>query len=801
MCLQDANLPCWVDSAVHHYDKELEIPALKESCRHDRISGFWDMVWFKRCHEGLEIFSQQATIHGGKLRLIVGIPINDSTPELVRIHEEMRSSEKFHEKFRNLFLEMLEGSLAFSDSEARDIVSTLLEGGVLKLRILPEVGAPGSAPEHSKMQLFYDECADPSPCWALASGSKNDTFRGNSGGADTSPVNASWRGSPEKMLAGAEASFKRKWDNATQIGHEMFLEVLKKAERVAKGENLTPGEEVKRKLILGLESASRIAVVPRSIADAIQERADQARLSKSELFIHPSNDPPLEFIADCMRVCSGIHWHPKVAVVSPSFTSQSAIKGAWFGAEVSLWCNLEQYSDGGSLEDEEIWKSLVENLGIILPPEGEEEDVFRYVWSSDGPAEHQQKGISLWEQKGHSATLEHATGSYKTASGLWCASKMFEDGCELVVITAPKRDVARQWVIQARRSFNQKRIVIVPCWSDHGTTKVWGARLDRSMDSHKSVLAIFCDPSLWKLDDGLLDDGVAGWGLVADEVHNWVTDKRARRFMEHEHLPTHRLSLSAQVADDESVQEAMPVLEWFGGVDAVHPFTLEDAIDLGYLRKYDYILHGVKLGGLEKGEEAEKAFDRRKREITPETVSLAMEEFAPAPTRVLVYTGERIRVAEDLCDKIQANMGVGITWRTEKFTSEESRDERKRILNDFRKGLTRVLVAIKCLDEGVDLPVSDVAVMCLSNEDSRQWIQRRGRILRPHPLEPKRHAIVHDFILNLKDIEEEHRKMLSQTGYLKKELIRVERFVNASRPDSRTEAILKLKELGWNVVG
>ena len=65
-----------------------------------------------------------------------------------------------------------------------------------------------------------------------------------------------------------------------------------------------------------------------------------------------------------------------------------------------------------------------------------------------------------------------------------------------------------------------------------------------------------------------------------------------------------------------------------------------------------------------------------------------------------------------------------------KITGQESPTQRYNIINDFTLGLTQSLVAIKVLDEGVDLPVSDAAVMCKSNASYRQWIQRRGRILR-----------------------------------------------------------------------
>lgn len=86
---------------------------------------------------------------------------------------------------------------------------------------------------------------------------------------------------------------------------------------------------------------------------------------------------------------------------------------------------------------------------------------------------------------------------------------------------------------------------------------------------------------------------------------------------------------------------------------------------------------------------------------------------------------------------------VSPTTTVRKFTSDSK--ERERILADFACGDLEVLTSMKCLDEGVDVPRSELAIFCASTGNPRQFIQRRGRILRTH--KDKLHAVIHDLVV------------------------------------------------------
>ena len=84
-------------------------------------------------------------------------------------------------------------------------------------------------------------------------------------------------------------------------------------------------------------------------------------------------------------------------------------------------------------------------------------------------------------------------------------------------------------------------------------------------------------------------------------------------------------------------------------------------------------------------------------------------------------------------------------WKVSKFTSQETHKQRVVILDTFKKGQIDAIAAIKVLDEGFDIPMCDEAYITASSTNERQWVQRRGRILRKS--KGKEIAIIHDFVI------------------------------------------------------
>lgn len=91
----------------------------------------------------------------------------------------------------------------------------------------------------------------------------------------------------------------------------------------------------------------------------------------------------------------------------------------------------------------------------------------------------------------------------------------------------------------------------------------------------------------------------------------------------------------------------------------------------------------------------------------------------------------------------QAVMQTNDQIRISSYTGDSN--DRSFVLNAFEEGKIDVLTAMKCLDEGVDVPRTELAIFCSSTGNPRQFIQRRGRILRQHI--DKKHAVIHDLVV------------------------------------------------------
>ena len=129
---------------------------------------------------------------------------------------------------------------------------------------------------------------------------------------------------------------------------------------------------------------------------------------------------------------------------------------------------------------------------------------------------------------------------------------------------------------------------------------------------------------------------------------------------------------------------------------------------------------------------------------------------------------ETIHIIDDFTRVIK-DAGPTITVR--QFTSESK--EREEMLGEFASGNLQVLTSMKCLDEGVDVPRSELAIFCASTGNPRQFIQRRGRILRKHP--DKHKAVIHDLVV-IPEIVEGADNFEMEKNLLASELKRVRNF-------------------------
>ena len=113
---------------------------------------------------------------------------------------------------------------------------------------------------------------------------------------------------------------------------------------------------------------------------------------------------------------------------------------------------------------------------------------------------------------------------------------------------------------------------------------------------------------------------------------------------------------------------------------------------------------------------------------------------------------------------------------------------REEILQEFAAGNIHVLTSMKCLDEGVDVPRSELAIFCSSTGNPRQFIQRRGRVLRK--AEGKDYATIHDLVV-IPEMSGNDMTFNMEKSMIKKELERVVDFSNLAENKSETYQVFK----------
>lgn len=433
--------------------------------------------------------------------------------------------------------------------------------------------------------------------------------------------------------------------------------------------------------------------------------------------------------------------------------------------------------------------------------------------------DHQIAALRAWMAHDFQGTFDLATGAGKTITAIHATVKLSEkiDGLACV-IAAPYQNLADQWV-EILSTFN---IYPVKCyisrtqWEDKLRNMVHELAMgSRSFGAIVVVNRTLKSPEfqecLSKINGGRLL-----W--IGDECHHH-TSKAYEGF-----LPEHarfRIGLSAtpQHYLDEERNERLN--EFYG--DIVSRYTLRQAIEDKVLTPYVYYPHLVeftedeaeefvdlseqigRIMARQNGEASEMSAQltgllmRRARLVGSAANKLPMLQavlVGKQPTQhTLFYCGDGSvetnegeddsgEVIEQGKRQVEAvsTMLHRMSWDVSRFTSRESRKDRDNILENFRLGLIDAMVAIRCLDEGIDVPACSTAYILASSRDPRQFVQRRGRILRRSP--GKERALIHDFIVVLPqdfDTESEYAKRL-----IKSELVRVAEFSSLS--DNRSQA-------------
>ncbi len=396
---------------------------------------------------------------------------------------------------------------------------------------------------------------------------------------------------------------------------------------------------------------------------------------------------------------------------------------------------------------------------------------------------YQMDAIKEWANRNYVGIFDMATGTGKTYTALAAVSRLFVDKNQnlAVIIICPYQHLVEQWK-EDIVAFGMKPIV---CYSA-SSQKNWRDRLKTAVTSFNlGIQEHFCMVSTnatFSID--YVQDLIAKLSgnvvLVVDEAHNFGAENLSQTLLPH--IP-YRLALSATIDRHGDPEGTRKLYDYFG--EKCIEYSLKDAIDNDMLTPYyyhpvpvslneeelgDYLeltskirknIHADKDGKVKLSEYAKTLLIKRARIVAGAadkigTLRHLMKEYKD-DNQILVYCGATtmhdvdyqeskppIEEARQI-DIVAGMLGNDLKMRVTKFTSEEDAEERERIKADFAEGThLQALVAIRCLDEGVNIPSIRTAFIMASSTNPKEYVQRRGRVLRKFP--GKHHAVIFDFI-------------------------------------------------------
>jgi superfamily II DNA or RNA helicase len=429
----------------------------------------------------------------------------------------------------------------------------------------------------------------------------------------------------------------------------------------------------------------------------------------------------------------------------------------------------------------------------------------------DGPFAHQGKAVKAWCEAGYQGVLEMATGSGKTIAAMICVHKLYNvERPLLTVVAAPYIPLIQQWCDEIS-PFGLKAANLTKANGAKGRARELN-KLKRRLRNRSSDIEIVVVSHRTLCDSGFkteVEKFDCKTLLIADEVHNlgsegFITDPP--NFFDY------RLGLSATPIRQYDEEGTEQLFAFFGPV--IFQFTLEEAIGR-CLVEYEYYVHPVELTQDEMDEwyaltakikanawrQADKEPDeyitkllRDRRAIleTAENKIAALEaalihEDVRTLRHTLIYASDK---APQQLDAVNALLNAhGILFHQLTYQETANRDKTKQIIRSFQEGTLHVLTAKRVLDEGVNIPQIEKAFILASTTVERQWVQRRGRLLRTCREVGKTHSEIHDFIALPPDsdtIDGEARTLI------RSELLRVQEFASLARNAGRDDGPLKV---------
>lgn len=467
----------------------------------------------------------------------------------------------------------------------------------------------------------------------------------------------------------------------------------------------------------------------------------------------------------------------------------------------------------GCAEEPEPYEPVpVPRMGFAIP---------NWLQYEDGPFEHQGKAVNAWCAAGFRGVLEMATGSGKTITSMIGARRLYEGHKPLlIVVAAPYVPLIEQWCDEiAPFGLTPVNLTTAGGAAKRASELQKLKRRLRTGLSDVEAVVVSHDTLCTREFLSAVEAFDCARLLIADEAHNlgrpsFINDPP--EFFEY------RLGLSATPIRQYDEEGTEALFGFFGPV--AFRFTLEEAIGR-CLVEYDYYVHPVYLTETEMGEwfdltgkikqnawrsEGGKPDEYlakllRDRRALLETASgkismlrkLLEDEDTRALLHTLVYTSDKGPEQLENVNRLLRSKNILFHQLTADETA--SRDQTKRIIRSFQDGEIQVLTAKRVLDEGVNIPQICKAFILASTTVERQWVQRRGRLLRTCNAIRKTHSVIHDLLAlppGMEDgLDPDARQLVRSELRRAQEFARLAR--NAGRPDGPLATIDRMVDAAY----
>jgi superfamily II DNA or RNA helicase len=440
---------------------------------------------------------------------------------------------------------------------------------------------------------------------------------------------------------------------------------------------------------------------------------------------------------------------------------------------------------------------------------------------------YQSEAIANWFKNNKHGIFEMATGTGKTYTALGCIQEIFKQYERIgVIIACPYNHLIQQWKREIKRFGIVNDILIADSSNSDWKNELSDCFVDVSLGYKDKIIILTTHRTFSSNDfiDIIKSVKTLDIFLIGDEVHGLGAEKGRTGLIENYNL---RLGLSATPKRWFDLIGTDEIYHYFKGV--VYELGLEKAINTinpstgkTFLTPYRYIPKFVSLTTLELSEYEKKTklilwnYSKTKDDIEKEKL---IENLIFQRANIIKNAQGKFQELERILDELGNDLTLTIIYcipqqidsvmeilkkrriTAHRFTMEEGTNsdikygnlsEREYLLKQFANQEYQVLVAMKCLDEGVDIPPAETAILLASSGNPREFIQRIGRIIRRY--EEKEEATIFDVIVSpsTKNMDKELKDL--ELKIFEKELARYEEIAKiAINNADALEIIYKVK--------